>query len=527
MMHKLLSYLNIDTKNAIHSDLNTAILVEAIIRRNEGVLSQTGAIIVETGEHTGRSPNDKYIVQNHTPDDDQIAWGTVNKAMDPASYSRILMKVKRYLGEQDLFIQDALAGRDPAYASTFRLVSECAWATLFWRNLLLPMDTSSTNKPDFTILHAPNFYADPKADGTRTGTFIIINFQERMVLIGGTSYAGEIKKSVFTVMNRILPKSNVFPMHCSANIGEAGDTSLFFGLSGTGKTTLSSSPDRYLIGDDEHGWSEHGIFNFENGCYAKTIHLSQEFEPLIWNASQRFGSVLENVGFDPISRKIDFNDGSKTENTRVAYPLEYIDHFVPEGKGGHPTNVFFLTADAFGVLPPVSLLTQEQAVYYFLLGYTAKLAGTEKGLGAEPEATFSACFGEPFLPLSPVVYAEMLLNRLKKHQPHVWLINTGWSGGSYGVGSRIRLPYSRAMVKAALENQIDESNCRVEAIFGLRIPKLIDHVPSEMLEPINTWDKPDDYLRVARNLIQKMHQRMERYAGQLPSSIIEAGPRIQ
>mgnify|MGYP003586246939 CR=1 FL=1 len=527
MIKNILAYLNIDPKHSIHSGLSAPILVEEIIRRNEGVLSQTGAIIVETGEHTGRSPNDKYIVQNHTVDDDQIAWGTTNKALDPSSYSRILSKVNHYLGERDLFVQDAIAGKDPAYARSFRLVSECAWATLFFRNLLLPIDIPSTTSPDFTILHAPYLHADPQTDGTRTGTFIIINFQDRKVLIGGTSYAGEIKKSVFTVMNRILPMSDVFPMHCSANIGISGDTSLFFGLSGTGKTTLSSSADRFLIGDDEHGWSEQGIFNFENGCYAKTINLSQEFEPLIWNASQRFGAVLENVGFDPESRKIDFNDGSKTENTRAAYPLEYINHFVPEGRGGHPKNVFFLTADAFGVLPPISLLTQDQAVYYFLLGYTAKLAGTEKGLGAEPEATFSACFGEPFLPLSPVVYAEMLLHRLKKYTPHVWLINTGWSGGSFGVGSRIKLPYSRAMVNAALENQIDESNCHVEPIFGLRIPKSIYNVPSEMLEPINTWNTPDDYLRVARNLILKMRQRMERYASQLPVSIIKAGPGIQ
>ena len=519
-----LSYLGIEAQKDVFYNLGKARLIEDVILNQEGILSQTGAVIVETGIHTGRSPNDKYIVDYKKQTDSEIEWGAVNKSITPEQYEAIYKKVKHYIAGRKIYIQDAVAGRDAKYAQTFRIVSEQAWATLFSRDLLRPVKLSKNEEPDFTLIHVPNYIADPSVDGTRTGTFVILNFDTRVVLIGYTSYAGEVKKSVFTVMNRILPGMDVFPMHCSANIGKSGDTALFFGLSGTGKTTLSSSPDRHLIGDDEHGWSQEGVFNFENGCYAKTINLSRDLEPIIWEASQRFGSVLENVGYDIETREIDFHDNSKTENTRAAYPIDYIKGHVVTGKGHHPSNIFFLSADAFGVLPPISLLTREQAVYYFLLGYTAKLAGTEKELGNEPEATFSTCFGEPFLPLSPIVYANQLSERIGEHHPHVWLINTGWSGGPYGAGSRIRLPYSRAMIRAALENRIPEDGFRTEPVFGLHIPVAIEGVPDEILEPVNTWQVKEKYYQTAAGLIAKMRNRMERFSEMLDPEILKAGP---
>lgn len=521
----LFANLNLRPNYDVHNNVSSAELVEHAVTRQECILSQTGAVIVETGEHTGRSPNDKFIVDNGTESDRQIAWGKINKSISPEKFDNLLNKVTRYLEEKDLFIQDAIAGRDESHAKYFRIITEKAWAALFVRDLLMPVSSAREEDPDFTLIHAPDFYAEPDTDGTRTGTFIIIDFTRKLIVIGGSSYAGEIKKAVFTMMNRVLPDEGVFPMHCSANIGVNRDTALFFGLSGTGKTTLSSSHDRYLIGDDEHGWGETGIFNFENGCYAKTINLSQDLEPLIWEASQRFGAVLENVGFDAKTREIDFTDGSKTENTRAAYPISYINGYVKSGKGGHPKNIFFLTADAFGVFPPISSLTREQAVYYFLLGYTAKLAGTEKELGEEPEATFSTGFGEPFLPLVPAVYADLLLMRIDQHQPKIWLINTGWSGGPFGVGSRIKLPYSRAMIKMVLEMEFSEESFHVDPIFGLNIPNSIDGVPDEILDPMNTWQDENKYRKVARNLIQKMHQRMRVFSNDLDPEIINSGPK--
>lgn len=517
--------ISLNPSNRVIHNASSAQLVELAVINRECNLARDGAVIVQTGEHTGRSPNDKFIVDNGTDGDAQIAWGKTNKPFSVSKYRQLLTKVNKYLESRTLYVQDALAGRDPAYSSLFRVITEKAWAALFTRDLLYPIPFDDASVPDFTLLHAPDFYADPELDGTRTGTFIILDFSKRIILIGGSSYAGEIKKSVFTAMNRIMPQVNVFPMHCSANTGKDGATSLFFGLSGTGKTTLSSSPDRYLIGDDEHGWSDSGIFNFENGCYAKTINLHQEFEPMIWKASQRFGAVLENVGFDEKTREIDFSDDSKTENTRAAYPINYIDGYVESGMGKHPNNIFFLTADAFGVLPPISSLTREQAVYYFLLGYTAKLAGTEKGLGAEPEATFSTCFGEPFLPLSPAVYANQLLQRLDSHQPRVWLINTGWSGGSYGTGSRIKLPYSRAMIKSVLDGCIQASGFKKDSTFGLDIPIHVSGVPDELLDPINSWKDKDLYKKVAGELISKMRERMQVFSSELPENIMRSGPK--
>ncbi len=521
---ELLNTLRSKSTNCVHINLTKSILVEIAVLNNEGVLSESGALIVDTGIHTGRSATDKFIVDHETKEDMEIAWGQVNKRFPSIKFQELFKKVIHYLSTRETFIQDVYAGRDPEYSFSFRFITEKAWSALFTSNLLAQINHDTIAEPDFTIIHAPDFFADTATDGTETGTFIIIDFQQKIVLIGGTSYAGEVKKSVFTVMNRLLPNRDVFPMHCSANIGKAGDTALFFGLSGTGKTTLSSSRDRFLIGDDEHGWSKNGIFNFEAGCYAKTINLNQELEPLIWFASNQFGTVLENVGYDPVTRVLDFSDCSKTENTRSAYPLAYIDGHVASGRGGHPSHIFFLSADAFGVLPPISLLTVDQAVYYFLLGYTAKLAGTEKGLGSEPQATFSACFGEPFLPLSPIRYANLLRDRIEKHRPKVWLVNTGWTGGQYGIGSRIKLGYSRAMLQAALLGEIDIDQMQQEKYFRLNIPKTIPEVPVEVLDPIKNWKDPAEYAKVAGKLILNMQKRMDEYRSQLPISVLLSGP---
>lgn len=526
--NKGFDHLGIRPKKEVFWNLTNAPLVEHAVLNHECKLSRAGAVIVETGIHTGRSPKDKFIVNNGKPEDDEIAWGEINKSISPELYEVLYQKTLEHLEKSKIYIQDVKVGNHPAYTRTIRFITEQAWAALFARDLLIPYTIDHDKTQDFTVLHAPSLMADPQTDGTVSGTFIVLNFDKNIVLIGGSSYAGEVKKSIFSVMNRILPANNVLPMHCSANVGkDKGDTALYFGLSGTGKTTLSSSPDRYLIGDDEHGWGEDGVFNFEGGCYAKTINLKQELEPLIWEASQRFGSVLENVGFDETTRQINFDDGSKTENTRAAYPLEYIKGHVENGRGGHPANIFFLSADAFGVLPPISLLNNEQSIYYFLLGYTAKLAGTEKDLGKEPEATFSTCFGEPFLPLLPTVYADLLMGKIRQYKPNVWLVNTGWSGGPYGVGARIKLPYSRALIKAALKMNVNEKNFHIDPTFGLKIPDQIEGVPDLILDPINTWNDKDSYHQIAEGLIRKMQQRMEIFADTLSQEIYNSGPKLR
>lgn len=486
-------------------NLSTPALVEHVIQNYEGELSSTGAVLVKTGEFTGRSPGDKYIVDYGQAYDKEIEWGKVNQRISPEKFESLLKKVLIYLSDKNLFVQDVAAGADLKYQRKIRIITEYAWSALFSKNLFINTPPAIT-EPDFTIIQAPGFKAEPEIDSTRTSAFIIIDFSRKIILIGNTGYAGEIKKSVFTVMNRLLPSEDVLPMHCSANIGKNEDTALFFGLSGTGKTTLSSDPDRNLIGDDEHGWSKDGIFNFEGGCYAKTINLKKELEPMIWNAVHSFGSVLENVVYDKINREIDFTDGSLTENTRGAYPLEQIENRIESGKGNHPKNIFFLSADAFGVLPPISLLNEEQAMYYFLAGYTAKLAGTERGLGNEPQATFSSCFGAPFLPLSPLVYAKMLQKRITQFQSRVWLVNTGWIGGSFGTGSRIKLPYTRAMISAALNNKIDPTQMMKDPIFDLQVPTSIPGVPSEILIQQSQWQNKKLYTETA----EKLHSLFEK-----------------
>ncbi|KAF0112540.1 MAG: phosphoenolpyruvate carboxykinase (ATP) [Chloroflexi bacterium] len=515
-----LKYLGINDHFNVYWNLATPKLVEHSIRNNESNLSPSGALLVNTGEFTGRSPNDKFIVDYGEKTDNEIFWGSVNRPYSPENFEKLLFKVTKHIATVPIYAQDVLVGAHPNHQRKIRIISEFAWSALFACDLFIPTSDKFVDEPDFTVIQTPSFFADPTVNGTFSKAFIIINFKKRIVLIGCTQYAGEIKKSVFSVMNRILPDEHVLPMHCSANIGMDGDTALFFGLSGTGKTTLSSDPDRFLIGDDEHGWGADGVFNFEGGCYAKTINLQQNLEPIIWKASQEFGSVLENVIFNQETREIDFTNDSLTENTRAAYPLTHIAKRIKNGRGNHPNHIFFLSADAFGVLPPISSLTPDQAAFYFLSGYTSKLAGTERGLSSEPQATFSACFGAPFLPLNPARYTEMLRNKIKEYNSKVWLVNTGWTGGQYGVGSRIKLPYTRAMISAAIKGILDEAPSEIDPVFGLKIPNIIPGVPAKLLNPILNWPDHTQYLINANQLICKFKQNIIQYRDSFDDKVI-------
>jgi phosphoenolpyruvate carboxykinase (ATP) len=503
-------------------------LVEHAIARQEGQLASTGALSVHTGKHTGRSPADKFLAQTTSLDEEAIWWGKINQPLAPEKFQLIFQKMRAYLQGRDVFVQDMQVGAHPAYRTSVRIITEKAWASLFARNLFRRLSHRELGRfmPDYTVIHCPDFQAMPEEDGTNSSTIIAFDFDRRIVLIGGTSYAGEVKKAIFSVMNYILPRQDILSMHCSANIGKHGDVALFFGLSGTGKTTLSSDPERKLIGDDEHGWADQGVFNFEGGCYAKTIQLSAKLEPLIWHAVNRFGAVLENVVIEPGSRLPDFDDNRLTENTRAAYPMEYIPNHSAEGYAGHPENIFFLTADAFGVMPPIARLTPEQAMYYFLSGYTSKLAGTEKGLGSEPQATFSACFGAPFLPLHPHVYADLLGGKITQHSVKVWLINTGWTGGPYGIGHRILLPYTRAMVREVLNHHMDDVEFTKDDTFGLWLPAKCQGVPTDLLHPEKTWTDADGYHRQARVLVERFDQNFSEFADSVPASVAESGPRL-
>jgi phosphoenolpyruvate carboxykinase (ATP) len=511
---------------SIYWNLVPAELIEQAITRQEGQLVATGALAVNTGQHTGRSPDDKFLAHTHSLDEEAIWWGKVNRPLAPEKFQLLYQKMKAYLQSRDVFVQDMQVGAHPDYKTMVRIVSEKAWASLFVHNLFirLPRREISRFKPDYTVIHCPDFHANPEEDGTNSSTVIAFDFDRRLVLIGGTSYAGEVKKAVFSVMNYILPLQDILSMHCSANVGKHGDVALFFGLSGTGKTTLSSDPDRRLIGDDEHAWTDQGIFNFEGGCYAKTINLSAKLEPLIWQAVNRFGTVLENVIYDSETRIPNFDDNLLTENTRAAYPIEFIPNHLADGYAGPPENIFFLTADAFGVIPPLARLTPEQAMYYFLSGYTSKLAGTEKGLGSEPQATFSACFGAPFLPLHPHVYADLLGEKIKQLKVKVWLINTGWTGGPYGLGHRILLPYTRAMVKGVLSHHLEDVPFQQEECFGLWIPESCPGVPSDLLKPIRTWTDPDAYRRQAHLLVESFEKNFQQFTDSVPVAVADAGP---
>ncbi|MEX2529408.1 MAG: phosphoenolpyruvate carboxykinase (ATP) [Gemmatimonadota bacterium] len=508
----------------VHWNLSPACTYEAALQRGEGRLAHMGGFTAVTAPHTGRSPNDRYVVREPSSEG-QVDWGKVNVPVTPEQFASLREHVVSYLNRQELFVRDARAGEDPAGGLNVRLVTPSAWHSLFAYNMFLrpPAEELCTQRPDFTILHAPELKADPEIHGTSSGTFVIVNFQEREVLIGGTRYAGEIKKSIFSVLNHLLPEKDILPMHCSANVGEDGDVALFFGLSGTGKTTLSADADRGLIGDDEHGWGEKGVFNFEGGCYAKVINLSPAHEPEIYHATQMFGTILENVVLHPDTRTIEFEDGKITENTRASYPIHYIPNAVVPGRAGHPSNVVFLTCDAFGVLPPISRLTPEQAMYHFLSGYTAKVAGTERGV-TEPKAAFSACFGAPFLPRPAGVYAGMLGEKLREHGARVWLVNTGWSGGGYGVGKRLRLPYTRAMVREALAGNLDDVPFHVDPTFGLHVPKEVDGVPTVLLTPRDTWKDPEAYDAAAARLADMFRENFRKYEGQVDEVVKRAGP---
>ena len=514
----------IERPSRVHRNLSPAQLTELAIAREEGSLEAGGALVAVTGKRTGRSPKDRFLV-SHGESKDRIAWGATNQAVEPAVFDALFDRVRGHLEGRELFVIDGYVGADPGHRIKLRVISEFAWHALFAHQLFrrLEPDELGGFEPEFTVVSAPTFEAVPDRDGTNSEAFVGLDLERKQVLICGTRYAGEIKKSIFTSANYLLPMQGVLPMHCSANIGPQGDVALFFGLSGTGKTTLSADPSRRLIGDDEHGWGDNGIFNFEGGCYAKCIDLSQAKEPQIWDAI-RFGAVLENVVVDPDTRVADFADDSLTENTRAAYPLEYISNYVPEGRGGHAESVIFLTADAFGVLPPIARLDASSAMYHFLSGFTAKLAGTEAGLGSEPEATFSTCFGSPFLPLRPGVYAEMLGERIGKHQSRVFLVNTGWTGGPFGVGKRMDLPYTRAMITAATSGELDDVATKRDPIFNLEVPLSCPGVPDEVLDPQSTWPDAQAYETQARQLAGMFISNFEKFASEVPAEVTNAGP---
>ncbi|HEY3566543.1 MAG TPA: phosphoenolpyruvate carboxykinase (ATP) [Thermoanaerobaculia bacterium] len=510
----------------VYWNLPPARLVELAVQRGEAFLAAEGPLVCETGQHTGRSPNDKFVVKDAATDGD-IWWGDVNRPFEREKFEALLARAREYMKGKDLFVFDGYAGADPEYRINVRVINDDAWRNLFARNMFIREEDPvvlSRFEPNFTVVNVANFEADPQRDGTRTSTFILVDLAKRMVLIGGTRYAGEIKKSIFSVMNYYLPKQGVLSMHCSANYGATkDDVALFFGLSGTGKTTLSSDPSRTLIGDDEHGWSDAGVFNIEGGCYAKVIRLSLEGEPEIYATTRAFGTILENVVCDPETRKLDLDSDRLTENTRSSYPLTQLHHVDLGGMAGHPRNVVFLTCDAFGVLPPISRLTDEQAMYHFLSGYTAKVAGTERGV-TEPKVTFSTCFGSPFLPLHPGVYAKMLGEKLKAHGSRVWLLNTGWTGGPYGVGQRMKLGFTRRMVAAALTGELDHVETRTDPIFGLAVPVRIDGVPDKLLHPRETWQSPADYDAQASKLADMFADNFKKYESEVDESVKAAGP---
>jgi phosphoenolpyruvate carboxykinase (ATP) len=508
----------------IHANLPPAALTEMALLRGEGHLTDRGALNAFTGSRTGRSPRDRFVVAE-SGRNEEIWWGPVNRPMEAATFDRLLNKVKNHLQGRELFVLDGAACADPAYRLNVRVITEKAWHALFAQALFLrltPQDQAQF-QPQFTIINACELLADPKADGVASEVFIVLNLERRLVLIGGTHYAGEMKKSVFSYLNYLLPQQGVFPMHCSANIGPEGDTALFFGLSGTGKTTLSADPVRRLIGDDEHGWSERGVFNIEGGCYAKTIRLSRQNEPQIWKAL-RFGCVLENVVVDPETRRPDFDAEDVTENTRAAYAIDFIDNSELSGLGGHPANIFFLACDAFGVLPPLSRLTPEQAMYHFLSGYTAKVAGTEAGI-TEPKVAFSTCFAAPFLPLHPTRYATMLQEKLQDHGATVWLLNTGWTGGAYGTGQRIKLSDTRGLLRAALHGDLTKIPFVPDPFFGVLVPQSCPGVPQEMLQPRRTWPDPAKYDAQARQLAALFRNNFAPYAAHASEAVRLAGPQ--
>ena len=522
-----LSYVGITNVHSVQHNLSTPALYEEAVRNREGHMVHLGPLVVRTGQYTGRSADDKFIVRDPETEE-KIWWGKHNKSIDPRRFNRLLIRLQAYLQGRDVYVQDCYAGADPEYRLKVRVITETAWHNLFARNMFVrefDAEVLAAFQPDFTLIHCPNFRAIPDVDGTNSEAFIMLNLAEHLGIIGGTSYAGEIKKSIFTVMNYLLPQRDVLGMHCSANKGPDDDVALFFGLSGTGKTTLSSEGGRALIGDDEHGWSPAGVFNFEGGCYAKVIRLSSEAEPEIFETTRRFGTILENVACDFSVRRIDLDDAALTENTRAAYPISHIPNALRVGVGGHPRDVIMLTCDAFGVLPPVARMTPAQAMYHFLSGYTAKVAGTERGV-TEPSATFSACFGAPFMALHPTRYADLLGKLLAEHGSRCWLVNTGWSGGPYGVGERMKIAYSRAVVHAALSGELDKMEFRPDPIFKVEVPAHCSDVPDDVLWPRHTWEDKDAFDAKAKELAARFAKNFEEYADQAGPEVRAAAPVV-
>ncbi|MEX1127736.1 MAG: phosphoenolpyruvate carboxykinase [Vicinamibacterales bacterium] len=515
----------IENVNVVYWNLSTPLLYEEALRRREGRLAHLGPLVVRTGQHTGRSPRDKFIVREPSSES-RVWWGDANRPLDPERFTVLRGRLLSYLQDRDLFVQDCFVGADPRYRVPIRVITETAWHSLFARNMFIQAtpEELAAHTPEFTVIQAPSFHAVPEVDGTQSEAFIVVHFGEKLVLIGGTQYAGEIKKSIFSVMNFLLPQRDVLTMHSSANIGPDGKVAVFFGLSGTGKTTLSADTDRTLIGDDEHGWSDLGIFNLEGGCYAKVIRLSREAEPEIYETTRRFGTILENVWIDSATGRLDLDDASLTENTRAAYPVGHIPNATTDGMGGHPSHIIMLTADAFGVLPPIARLTPAQAMYHFLSGYTAKVAGTEKGV-KEPQATFSACFGAPFMSLPPSVYAELLGQKIAQHDVEVWLVNTGWSGGPYGTGRRMAIAHTRAMVRAALTGALAKVPTAPHPVFGVAVPTTCPGVPSEVLDPRSTWSDPQAYDTQARKLAGMFADNFRAFASTVTDEVRAAGPR--
>ncbi|MGE5107065.1 MAG: phosphoenolpyruvate carboxykinase (ATP) [Sphingobacteriales bacterium] len=518
--------LGLQVSDNIHYQLSPEELTEQTLQRGEGELNDTGALVIKTGKFTGRSPKDKFIVKDELTEN-SVHWNDFNIAIEEKHFHQLHKKVVNYLNEREIWVRDCQACADDRYRLNLRVINENPWSNLFCHNMFIrPTEKELESfKPEWHIIHAPGFKANPSVDGTRSENFAIISFTYKTILIGGSGYTGEMKKGIFTILNFVLPhKANVLSMHCSANMGKDGDTAIFFGLSGTGKTTLSADPSRKLIGDDEHGWNEIAVFNFEGGCYAKTIDLSEEKEPEIFYAI-RPGALVENITFHPGTNKIDFSNKAITENTRVSYPLHFISNALEPSIGNTPKNIFFLTCDAYGVLPPISKLTPGQAMYQFISGYTAKVAGTEAGV-TEPKSTFSACFGAPFLPLHPAKYAEMLGKKMKENDVNVWLVNTGWTGGPYGVGNRMKLSYTRAMITAALEGKLNKAAYETMPVFDLNIPKECPNVPTEILNPRNTWENKAAYDDAAKNLAQQFIKNFEKYASGVGVEILDAAPEF-
>lgn len=515
--------------NKVYWNLPIEALYEEAIFRGEGKITLQGAFAVNTGKHTARAASDKFITREPSSED-HIWWGEYNRPYAADKFNELFSRVQGYLQGRDIFVQDCYAGADPEYRLNVRIITELAWHSMFARNMFITPNTNEDYRksvPDFTVIAVPGFKAFPQVDGTPSNTVIAINFDQRICIIGNSGYAGEIKKSVFTIMNYLLPLQGVMTMHCSANVGmNNNDTALFFGLSGTGKTTLSADPRRGLIGDDEHGWSDEGVFNFEGGCYAKVIALSETAEPQIFACTRKFGTILENVIFDPVTRLIDLNDDSRTENTRASYPLEFIENAVHAKRAGHPKNIILLTCDASGVMPPIARLTPAQTLYHFISGYTSKIGGTEIGLGEEPEITFSTCFGGPFMVHHPAFYADLLRRKIERYGVQCWLLNTGWVGGPYGIGKRISIRYTRRMLNAALDGELDAVEYSIDPIFGFNVPTHCPDIPDEVLDPASSWQNRDEYLKRYRSLASRFIDNFKRFVDQAPPDVKLAGPRL-